>query len=97
MLYNLPKDRLFPSGLLLATMPVVQSGIDANPYLARHFHGDWGDLAEADKRKNENALKSKSQIFSSYKLPQPVGMDTELWIITEADRSSTTLLFPSDY
>ena len=64
----------------------------ASEFLDRHVSGDWGDLCEEDKQLNEAALKEGSRLFSSYK----VG-DVMLWIITEADRSSTTLLLPIEY
>ena len=61
--------------------------------LSRHAQGDWGDLCEEDKKENEYALDKHLRIFSTYKkegLPQ-------IWIITEADRSATTVLFPDEY
>ncbi|MDR3213291.1 MAG: hypothetical protein LBT71_05150 [Azoarcus sp.] len=73
----------------------VQQGL-LNPlsYLARHLGGDWGDLCEDDRRQNNAALKSgKDRLFSSY----PVTPDLKLWIITEWDRSVTTLLLPDEY
>lgn len=61
----------------------------------------WGDLTKEDKDLNEEALKTGGRLFSSYKiLPKDLmvdGIDDRLWIITEADRSVTTILFPSDY
>ncbi|MBA7471428.1 hypothetical protein ES707_06734 [subsurface metagenome] len=61
--------------------------------LGRHARGDWGDLSEADKRENEYALGKYLRLFSAYeKLPLP-----KIWIITEADRSITTILFPEEY
>jgi len=60
--------------------------------LDRHFAGDCGEMCEEDVLANERALRDGERIFSSY--------DTEfgkLWIITEADRSATTVLFPSEY
>jgi hypothetical protein len=66
--------------------------------LLRHCRGDWGDLKEEDKAMNEEALISGARIFSAYAIPQGFKLTEEkLWIITEADRSVTTLLFPSDY
>jgi hypothetical protein len=62
-------------------------------YLGRHLSGDWGDLDAHDRRENERALKTGARLFSSY----AVGPQNKLWIITEADRSSTTILLPSDY
>ena len=61
--------------------------------LARHAKGDWGDLCEEDKEENELALKEGNRIFSAYEHP---GLP-KIWIITEADRSATTILFPEEY
>jgi hypothetical protein len=61
--------------------------------LRRHCNGDWGDLPKEDKDENELSLQQGFRILSSYEhkdLPK-------IWIITEADRSSTTILFPSEY
>lgn len=61
--------------------------------LKRHASGDWGDLCEEDKRENEFALGRRLRLFSAYEkknLPK-------IWIITEADRSVTTTLFPEEY
>lgn len=64
--------------------------------LHRHYVGDWGELAAADKALNDAAVTSgEDRIFSAYKRKnQP---DMKIWIITEADRSATTILFPSEY
>lgn len=61
--------------------------------LARHARGDWGDLCKNDVDANEIALRAELRLFSSYKLSS----DLVIWIITEADRSVTTVLLPSDY
>ncbi len=61
--------------------------------LGRHTSGDWGDLCEADKRENEYALGKYLRLFSSYKYDDNI----KVWIITEADRSSTCILFPEEY
>jgi len=61
--------------------------------LRRHATGDWGDLGEQDKRENEYSLGKYLRIFSSYNHQN----DERVWIITEADRRSTTVLFPSEY
>ena len=58
----------------------------------RHTNGDWGDLGEEDKQANENALENEDRIFSAY-----VKEDWKIYIITEWDRSYTTILFPSEY
>jgi hypothetical protein len=62
-------------------------------YFNRHLSGDWGDLDAHDYRENERALKTGARLFSSY----AVSPLNTLWIITEADRSSTCFLVPSDY
>ncbi len=63
------------------------------PYLIRHAQGDWGDVCKEDWKTNNDALKNGLRLLSSYKLPD----DKKIWIITEWDRSVTTLLFPEDY
>ncbi len=62
-------------------------------YLARHLAGDWGDLDRHDRRENERALGTGARLFSAY----AVSPLNTLWIITEADRSSTCLLLPEEY
>ena len=61
--------------------------------LSRHAQGDWGDLCEDDRRQNEDALRLGSRLFSSFRSLA----DVTFWIITEADRSVTTVLLPNDY
>ena len=66
---------------------------DMGTALSRHVRGDWGDVCEDDKQANDNALRNGGRLLSSY-----LGSDgTKFWIITEADRSVTTLLLPSEY
>ena len=62
--------------------------------LYRHLNGDWGDLEQEDKDVNEEALSSGDRLFSAY-IYKPT--NEKIWIITEWDRSATTILFPSDY
>lgn len=61
--------------------------------LARHLDGDWGDLGEEDKKLNEEALKNEDRLFSMYNCKH-LG---KIYIITEWDRSCTTILFPYEY
>jgi hypothetical protein len=62
--------------------------------LARHATGDWGDISREDKAENDLALKAGNlRIFSAY---EKSGFP-KIWIITEADRSATTILFPDEY
>jgi hypothetical protein len=61
--------------------------------LRRHAARDWGDLCPADKAENELSLRSGFRVLSAYKDRN----GTKFWIITEADRSHTTVLLPEDY
>jgi hypothetical protein len=60
--------------------------------LKRHAHGDWGDLYPEDIQENELSLKEDFRLLSAYK-----NGEEKIWIITEADRSATTILFPEEY
>ena len=82
----------FKGGLLVATPGALTLDIDFRPYLARHFSGDWGDLSEADQPENELSPEKGFRILSAYNTPKG-----KIWIITEADRSVTTVLLPSEY
>lgn len=62
--------------------------------VARHSQCDWGDLCEEDKQLNDSAVVDGGRILSCYH----IGCDnTKIWIITEADRSYTTILLPEEY
>jgi hypothetical protein len=61
--------------------------------LARHKRGDWGEVCRADKGANRAALKDGERLLSAYRSAD----GTKFWIITEADRSATTVLLPEDY
>jgi hypothetical protein len=69
--------------------------------LLRHAQGDWGNVCEEDKATNDQALIDNDRILSAYAIdpskPAKGYGENCLWIITEADRSVTTLLLPSDY
>ncbi len=95
---NLASQARFSPGQVVMTIGVdelVQQGrLNPTPYLRRHLSGDWGDLSDDDRRLNDAALKSgEDRLFSSYEVTR----DLKLWIITEWDRSVTTLLLPSEY
>jgi hypothetical protein len=85
-----------PLGRIVATpgalKVLLEAGEDALLYLARHSSGDWGDLDAQDWKENELSLKHGWRLVSSY----PVG-EKRIWIITEADRSVTTILLPEEY
>ena len=61
--------------------------------IRRHSKGDWGELCEEDRLANDASLNSGSRILSAYRDRTQV----RFWIITEADRSATTILLPEDY
>jgi len=63
-----------------------------DPFLTRHQIGSWGDLEEEDKAENDLAVENGSRILSAYHL-----YGQKIWIITEWDRSVTTVLLPSEY
>jgi hypothetical protein len=88
--------RNFEMGRLVST-PAANAFCEENDInlislVHRHLRGDWGDLCEDDKRANEQALIDGSRLLSSYEFPEG-----KVWVITEADRSSTCVLLPSDY
>jgi hypothetical protein len=94
---SLPTIPLFPSGQIVATPGALAllEQVRKSPleFLSRHLRGDWGDLCQDDKAEDELSLKYGFRLVSSYQVT-----DTEkLWIITEADRSVTTLLLPAEY
>ena len=61
--------------------------------LSRHARGDWGDVSEEDRRKNELSVREGFRILSVYNSAN----GRKFWVITEADRSATTILLPEDY
>jgi hypothetical protein len=87
----------FPLGQTCATPGALEAlsdaGQDAAQFLFRHQSGDWGDLTEDDKKENEFSVERYLRIFSAYHTKK----GEKLWIITEADRSVTTILLPSEY
>lgn len=70
-----------------------EAGTDGLEYLARHVRGDWGDLDDTDKRENDLNVRAGLRILSAYHLSTGV----KIWIITEADRSTTTILLSEEY
>ena len=69
------------------------AGQTAIEFLRRHMSGDWGELSDEDVKENEFSLKEGLRLLSAYQ----TGKGQKIWIITEADRSSTTILLPSEY
>lgn len=89
------REKKFDPGTIVITRTAkeVLSQDDVLRALARHLSGDWGELCEEDWQENELALKEGLRLFSSY---LTVGL-RKFWVITESDRSVTTILLPSDY
>ena len=87
----------FPLGRIVSTPGALRaleaSGESPFDFLYRHASGDWGELDEEDKRENELSLTQGFRLLSAYRLRS----DERLWIITEADRSVTTILLPEEY
>jgi hypothetical protein len=85
-----------PLGRVIATPGALKllTEARAHPFdlLGRHATGDWGDLCAFDRRQNEIALREGLRILSSYETTAG-----RVWIITEADRSVTTILLPEEY
>jgi len=92
-----PMRKILSLGHVVATPgalhALVLAGENALLYLARHASGDWGEVCPDDAHANELARETGERILSAYRLRG----GTKLWIITEADRSSTCILLPEEY
>jgi hypothetical protein len=88
---------LFGLGRLSATPGAIRTltsaATDPVEYIARHLAGDWGELDAHDTAANDRALRLDERIISAYRLSN----GEKIWIITEADRSATTIILPSEY
>ncbi len=87
----------FPLGRLVSTPAALEalqeSGQTPWFFLARHAAGDWGEVCADDWRLNDGAVRDGSRILSAYSTLK----GKKVWVITEADRSLTTLLLPEEY
>ena len=87
----------FPLGNVVATAGAIEAIIEADQtpgeFLNRHLSGDWGELNQEDLDENESSLKNGNRLLSAYR----TNKGAKLWIITEHDRSATTILLPSEY
>jgi hypothetical protein len=94
---QLKKRRVFELGQILATPGALaalqKAGQKPHNFLARHVACDWGDLSDEDQKENDHSLEHGSRLLSSYR----TNVGEKLWIITESDRSTTTLLLPEVY
>lgn len=90
-----PPSEKFPLGHVVSTPGALASipHDEMQAALRRHHSGDWGDLDDDDKYLNDRALQNDSRLFSQYHAKSRV----KFWIITESDRSVTTVLLPSEY
>ncbi len=92
-----PPEPRFSLGLVVATPGALaaleEAGDDSFYYLARHVMGNWGEVCEEDGEANDRALSEGTRILSAFRTSRGV----RLWIVTEADRSATTLLLPEEY
>ena len=90
-------NSLFELGQIVATPGALEAldlgAVNAWVLLRRHQSGDWGDVPHEDAEENVRSVKRSRRILSSY----PLNEDIRIWVITEADRSVTTLLLPEEY
>lgn len=91
---NRPRFRMGQPVITPAAKSALErAGISPTVLLGRHLRGDWGELDVADTASNELALLLHRRLLSSYVMPD----GERVWIITEADRSVTTILLPEEY
>jgi len=87
----------FPLGRVVATPGALRALEKAEQlpaeFLDRHVNGDWGDVPDEDKQENEFSVEQGFHILSAY----TTSAGEKIWVITEADRSYTTILLPSEY
>ncbi len=87
----------FQLGQVVATPGALEALEDARQlpgeFLSKHVAGDWGDVEADDRRENEESIEGGFRILSAYK----TNKGEKLWVITEADRSSTCILLPDEY
>ena len=87
----------FPLGKIVSTPGALEalndSGQTPFEFLSRHLAGDWGVVDDEDKQANDDALIHGERLLSAYLTSKGI----KIWVITEADRSSTCLLLPEEY
>jgi hypothetical protein len=95
---NTDDKQLFPLGHVVMTPGAAALDIDFTPYLARHAKGDWVDsLDNFDRQQNDISVKEGYRILSAYNVPVGNGETERIWLITEANRSCTSILLPAEY
>jgi hypothetical protein len=89
--------KAFPLGQLVATpgalAAIQEAGQTPSVFIDRHVHGDWGEVCPEDWRLNDEAVENGDRLLSAYRTAQGV----RIWIISEWDRSVTTVLLPDEY
>jgi hypothetical protein len=92
-----PSKALFSLGQIVGTPGALEALAQAQEepldFLARHVTGDWGELDDEDRAQNDFSVKNDLRILSAYTLQT----GERIWLITEADRSATTILLPEEY
>ena len=87
----------FLVGKLVATPGALEALTDAKQspmdFVSRHVRGDWGECCEQDRQANEDAIRNGERLLSVYRTTKGV----KIWVITEADRGSTSVLLPEEY
>jgi hypothetical protein len=91
------RSPLFPMGQIVATPGALEalgkSGQSPMDFLGRHQDGDWGECDVEDRLANDEAVNQGDRVFSVYRTVK----GEKLWVITEADRTSTCILLPDEY
>jgi hypothetical protein len=91
------KAILFDSGFIVRTpgalLALIEAQVTESRLIERHLSGDFGELCDEDLASNRDAIREGGRILSRYR----VNAQQIVWVITEADRSVTTLLLPSEY
>ena len=94
---QLSKQPAFELGQIVATPGALaalkKSGQQPGEFLTRHVNREWDDLSEEDRKENDYSLEHGFRLLSSYR----TNAGDRLWILTESDRSATTLLLPEEY
>jgi len=94
---QLKKQPAFELGQIVATPGALaaleKAGQGPGEFLTRHVNREWGDLSDEDRKENDYSLEHGFRLLSSYR----TNAGEKLWIITESDRSVTTLLLPQEY
>lgn len=96
-IHTTPSPVRFQLGRIFLTPGAIdaleESGESAQTFISRHARLEQGELSDSDHRENLFSVSRQLRIFSAFRTKQ----DIKLWVITEADRSVTTVLLPSDY